>query len=135
MWGCFHRFDHVYIGERVFPTHVGVFLSYAKYSGMGSCLPHACGGVSLSVVVSRVELWSSPRMWGCFYLAYGERMQGIVFPTHVGVFPRLVKMPIASIGLPHACGGVSVNMVESVLPDGSSPRMWGCFCLPEFHDD
>ena len=66
-------------------------------------------------------------MWGCFYCRQDVVAEEVVFPTHVGVFPMFVTMYITSLGLPHACGGVSIPSYRSSFQRSSSPRMWGCF--------
>src|SRR5690625_1729534 len=38
-------------------------------------------------------------------------------------------MVTTCLGLPHACGGVSVALTDIPPPLLSSPRMWGCFQL------
>ena len=61
----------------------------------------------------------------------------LVFPTPVGVFlAQKYGFPDPD-GLPHACGGVSLDISAHGKLDGSSPRLWGCFrggigevCLP-----
>ena len=45
-WGCFWAATYPVDGQRVFPTHVGVFLFYDGPDGPKSSLPHARGGVS-----------------------------------------------------------------------------------------
>ena len=112
----------------VFPTHVGVFPSFFRFSKAVISLPHACGGVSGPRSGSRSKAESSPRMWGCFLLYKEFEEYKEVFPTHVGVFLH-EDLPCASACcLPHACGGVSD--VSRLTEDdfASSPRMWGCFC-------
>ena len=52
---------------------------------------------------------SSPRMWGCF-----RKTSSLGYGVH---------------GLPHACGGVSVDCSTILSCSRSSPRMWGCFCV------
>ena len=46
-------------------------------------------------------------MWGCFFFQLGRSGIEVVFPTHVGVFPVMMKVHLKDSGLPHACGGVS----------------------------
>ncbi len=50
-----------------------------------------------------------------------------VFPTPVGVFPAIPVEVGSAIGLPHACGGVSIADKVWEVAEGSSPRLWGCF--------
>mgnify|MGYP003277061333 CR=1 FL=1 len=66
MWGCFWSGFLAFLAERVFPTHVGVFLSLEDGALEG--------------------LQSSPRMWGCFKKILIFLEKDSVFPTHVGVF-------------------------------------------------
>ena len=40
-------------------------------------------------------IMSSPRAWGCFYLARCDDKGGMVFPTRVGVFLRRYNYPVA----------------------------------------
>ena len=51
----------------------------------------------------------------------------MVFPTLVGVFPRLSVTLPARFCLPHARGGVSLVYNEGYRDQESSPRSWGCF--------
>ena len=51
----------------------------------------------------------------------------MLFPTRVGVFPRPSRMLSASVGLPHAGGGVSNRLIALKARLPSSPRGWGCF--------
>ena len=66
MWGCFYdkRFQNPF--DVVFPTHVGVFLETAGWEKVQYSLPHACGGVSWTLIERIPDDASSPRMWGCF---------------------------------------------------------------------
>jgi hypothetical protein len=79
------------IRSGVFPTRVGVFLSFAGYRFRCPSLPHARGGVSSLDDAGVVLDQSSPRAWGCFRT--DDYSVGIksVFPTRVGVFPRVSR--------------------------------------------
>ncbi len=72
---------------------------------------------------------SSPRTWGCFLNAASAWAQLLVFPTHVGVFPRAVPRAHFLAGLPHARGGVSSSSARIRAFALSSPRTWGCFSI------
>ena len=94
-------------GNFVFPTHVGVFLTF--------------------IYVTTHSLESSPRTWGCFSHEKGNRLLFLVFPTHVGVFlPVIGAFPMTKC-LPHARGGVSTLHCMTMDSTESSPRTWGCF--------
>ena len=45
-WGCFSFVGHPQSWQRVFPTCVGVFLSFIPLTKSSSSLPHVRGGVS-----------------------------------------------------------------------------------------
>ena len=87
MWGCFRKLFFACECYGVFPTHVGVFLAEGLHEDAVTRLPHACGGVSVSVLDMLKRYF--------------------VFPTHVGVFLRRAVWSSEDTGLPHACGGVS----------------------------
>ena len=127
MWGCFQSHDIYGACSIVFPMHVGVFLILKPISSGSKCLPHACGGVSPEWFYGKLRVKSSPCMWGCFYRHnFSFHLVG-VFPMHVGVFPCLLQMLITVHRLPHACGGVSIQLISDSLKSLSSPCMWGCF--------
>ena len=77
--------------------------------------------------VQEFEVLSSPRTWGCFRWRHSSSHSSAVFPTHVGVFlsPKGIAENIAR--LPHARGGVSVDLWRIGMTYKSSPRTWGCF--------
>ena len=128
-WGCFHDVADILQAHLVFPTHVGVFPQRAMRRWLLCRLPHARGGVSDPREAGRVTRQSSPRTWGCFYPAGGDRSAPQVFPTHVGVFLSSVIAPSSSKCLPHARGGVSTSGITNMDTAMSSPRTWGCFRL------
>ncbi len=131
-WGCFlgHVLDQSGIG--VFPTPVGVFLERRVMQPARGGLPHARGGVSRArpALISAVQ--SSPRPWGCFYVAASHVWRRAVFPTPVGVFPGPLHHHMNSRSLPHARGGVSATNYSSAVAAASSPRPWGCFHVGDF---
>ena len=129
-WGCFRLQRHLHDFVPVFPTHVGVFPGRSRVNGVDAGLPHARGGVSEQKRLALYELWSSPRTWGCFSLISANAWVSPVFPTHVGVFPRVVRWRAFRLRLPHARGGVSVSAEFDRLTARSSPRTWGCFLGP-----
>ena len=126
-WGCFSYTVAVYFIQRVFPTHVGVFLITAVPLKARLCLPHARGGVSGSSFRYHGHHESSPRTWGCFQVAKELPRGAVVFPTHVGVFPGYARGHFGASGLPHARGGVSMRPSCRGRSPWSSPRTWGCF--------
>ena len=99
-WGCFRTQPVARTSPWVFPTPVGVFLSFRR----------------------RARLFgpSSPRPWGCFS-PYPSKAQPVrVFPTPVGVFPRSYPAGLESSGLPHAREGVSIMCQSASTPAHST---------------
>ena len=103
-WGCFHMEFERIAWPGVFPTHVGVFLKNCILVRPRISLPHARGGVSSTPTTEDGPIWSSPRTWGCFQSCTLFYSCEIVFPTHVGVFPRWWMAVLYERRLPHACG-------------------------------
>ena len=128
-WGCFRRPGAAQLGTQVFPTHVGVFLPLVAVPRRPLSLPHARGGVSRRMPRGRLQPWSSPRTWGCFYQGTRSIKVKWVFPTHVGVFPAHGQSHAPPGCLPHARGGVSPAPCLQSQAMRSSPRTWGCFRL------
>ncbi|SMG66852.1 conserved hypothetical protein [methanotrophic bacterial endosymbiont of Bathymodiolus sp.] len=106
---------------------MGVFLFYTWIYQRHVCLPHARGGVSVSVDVAIIPFESSPRPWGCFFVGKKAYAICVVFPTPVGVFPETAHLSQRTTSLPHARGGVSIFSCWSENRTSSSPRPWGCF--------
>ena len=93
--------------SKVFPTRVGVFLSFVFYMIYRQSFPHASGGVSNAAQEAILQWAFSPREWGCFHQESVESIYQKVFPTRVGVFPLPQIWRPGQIGFPHASGGVS----------------------------
>ena len=129
-WGCFFAGAARARPAIVFPTHVGVFLACCTLLPAGAGLPHARGGVSGRLDADIPVRLSSPRTWGCFRTGALSTGGGKVFPTHVGVFPRIQPTAQARPRLPHARGGVSATSATTQAHVLSSPRTWGCFSCP-----
>ncbi len=126
-WGCFRSGRRAAGVLHVFPTPVGVFPYSFKNRDRGYRLPHARGGVSEFVGQLAVISPSSPRPWGCFWIAKPVSEWKQVFPTPVGVFLKRRFGYRSRRGLPHARGGVSSSSSVVFVCDASSPRPWGCF--------
>lgn len=74
-WRCFPDGSRKGSENRVFPTHVGVFLSRPIAQRWRRCLPHTRGGVSMWQRDQIQKNLSSPRTWGCFCgLRFAEQL-------------------------------------------------------------
>ena len=74
-WGCFQAQAAAPQLTPVFPTPVGVFLRDVMRVFKVSCLPHARGGVSSTIMSATSLSWSSPRPWGCFRIQMRRHMR------------------------------------------------------------
>ena len=92
--------------------HVGVFPIIGKITGQAESLPHARGGVSVTILP--------------------KRSIGVVFPMHVGVFLGQESHISVPKSLPHARGGVSIVLGFFAVRGLSSPCTWGCFPFTSF---
>ena len=108
---------------------MGVFPAQSNATAPASCLPHARGGVSNLWRLSPPPGGSSPRPWGCFQSGGCLAQAFVVFPTPVGVFPRVVVcLPIQRC-LPHARGGVSIYPSMAYQQDWVFPTPVGVFLV------
>ena len=112
---------------KVFPTHVGVFLSPLTFVSCFSGIPHSCGGVSEEMMEIAKKAMYSPLMWGCFFVFVHLKPLYLVFPTHVGVFLSTYGCNMYIRSIPHSCGGVSLVIYLDGKEIAYSPLMWGCF--------
>ena len=86
-WGCSYVSPRTQSHAALFPTHVGVFLTYLDIEVPHAALPHARGGVPGESVEHAARFPSSPRTWGCSSCMVQQGSDPSLFPTHVGVFP------------------------------------------------
>ena len=128
-WGCFYRARHAPPIFTVFPTPVGVFLTFMRTRLTLKSLPHARGGVSYRRLGGFLPGGSSPRPWGCFLIPRPCPRRTPVFPTPVGVFLCPARDYWTRWRLPHARGGVSLIRAGADKAIVSSPRPWGCFSV------
>ncbi len=88
MWGCTQGCETAICTVKVFPTHVGVYLSTGDFGHIFESFPHTCGGVPTSWMLSQPLTSFSPHMWGCTFRIRHHPACGSVFPTHVGVYRK-----------------------------------------------
>ena len=65
MWGCSVNPSHASMASSLFPTYVGMFRIYRRYSGKENSFPHVCGDVPDNPLKTAGHEVFSPRMWGC----------------------------------------------------------------------
>ena len=108
-WGCFRPCGRERYHRKVFPTHVGVFLTLNGAGAVQVSFPHARGGVSNLHQAGLDQQLFSPRTWGCFCVFLVDWHIRGVFPTHVGVFLTRLCVKRIEERFPHARGGVSTG--------------------------
>ena len=109
----------------IIPTRVGTRIPSKLAVSVTEDHPHACGDKLEVGLHTPKQLGSSPRVWG---QGQAQRLsiffKGII-PTRVGTrIISSVGFPIAW-DHPHACGDKLFALKSSILPMGSSPRVWG----------
>ena len=126
-WGCFSLCPCCRYFVSVFPTCVGVFLTFLTKTGHNFCFPHMRGGVSVYSYLTNKFKEFSPHAWGCFRLGFLEILWKRVFPTCVGVFPSGQDSILKRNCFPHMRGGVSYHDDSCFITLTFSPHAWGCF--------
>ena len=87
--------------------HMGVFLNNIDSEVGEISFPHAHGGVSpLYDLMSKAGLFS-PCTWGCFSIKSKETERPLVFPMHMGGFPKDMSTLWRRSSFTHEYGGVS----------------------------
>ena len=125
-WGCSAAIlEERSLGD-LFPTHVGMFRVYYPIREFNSSFPHTRGDVPAlgggawseeSFPHTRgdvpVEAYArfglldfSPHTWGCSVIFYLNRPMMGLFPTHVGMFRRLMAVILFGLTFPHTRGDV-----------------------------
>ena len=110
-----------------FPAYAGMFLTPKCERKISVCFPRVCGDVSV-LLNSGSAVWElSPRMRGCFRVAFEADRSLEAFPAYAGMFPKHTKASFLQGRFPRVCGDVSrlFSIKRSTLK--LSPRMRGCF--------
>ena len=107
-WRCFYLTIFVFSSDRVFSTHVEMFLHFCQNPMDVLSFLHARGDVSSSVITHRPEMMFSPRTWRCFTPVLTARW------VHCFL---------------HARGDVSRSVNLHCCYAEFSPRTWRCFYL------
>ena len=105
-WRCFYLTIFVFSSDRVFSTHVEMFLHFCQNPMDVLSFLHARGDVSSSVITLSPEMMFSPRTWRCFTPVLTARW------VHCFL---------------HARGDVSRQCYAAAMYRQFSPRMWRCF--------
>ena len=99
--------------------------------------PHAYGDKNFPCSSSRSGKGSSPRVWGqATYTTDGDSIMRII-PTRMGTSDGAATGNKSKEDHPHAYGDKLFALKSSILPMGSSPRVWGqvsaAFCVAVNH--
>ena len=91
--------------------------------------PHACGEHFLFAILRVSAFGSSPRLWGTSDAYQTESERAGFIPTPVGNIVSKQILTAKKTVHPHACGEHIVFAVVTTIFFGSSPRLWGTFCV------
>jgi len=110
---------------RNIPTRVGKTAKTMERNRRRPEHPHARGENSVTDVLSKKFLGTSPRAWGkpgkTGAQIAGERN----IPTRVGKTPRMYSAALRVTEHPHARGENSISASSAGASVGTSPRAWG----------
>ena len=110
-----------------FPAYAGMFLTPKCERKISVCFPRVCGDVSV-LLNSGSAVWElSPRMRGCFRVAFEADRSLEAFPAYAGMFPKHTKASFLQGRFPRVCGDVSARRQSIGNVRQLSPRMRGCF--------
>ena len=87
--------------------------------------PHACGELHRAVCISHLIHGSSPRVWGTLFSYLRIVLILRFIPTRVGNSTGSSIIKRSAPVHPHACGELIALVTLSLVPGGSSPRVWG----------
>ena len=119
--------------RRIIPTRVGTSACCKNHTFAAWDHPHACGDKAQPEEIDEDYPGSSPRVWGQADICdFDTDVEGII-PTRVGTRGNGFGGLLLTGDHPHACGDKQSLRVRSVMPMGSSPRVWGqASPLPEW---
>ena len=112
------------------PTGVGNTRRRQLRRCASSVHPHGCGEHGVDRIKLRLQLGSSPRVWGTPISGNAAIDIQRFIPTGVG--NTLVKTASSRFGTvhPHGCGEHAARCLARRITRGSSPRVWGTLTLP-----
>ena len=127
MRGCFSVAVVMLWATLAFPAYAGMFLVFGIVLSPCTCFPRVCGDVSV-LLNSGSAVWElSPRMRGCFRVAFEADRSLEAFPAYAGMFPKHTKASFLQGRFPRVCGDVSARRQSIGNVRQLSPRMRGCF--------
>ena len=125
VWGQVDKEEYDRLQARIIPTRVGTRVLDGRRECIDWDHPHACGDKFIMRSRLVVSEGSSPRVWGQADICdFDTDVEGII-PTRVGTRGNGFGGLLLTGDHPHACGDKQSLRVRSVMPMGSSPRVWG----------
>ena len=130
MWGTLYPIQTGSRHIRFIPTCVGNSCRVLWFPVEGSVHPHVCGELCAATGSPRLDIGSSPRVWGTQGRVEGDNGHCRFIPTCVGNSSRPTVYPAMNTVHPHVCGELGCGHSLRMHSDGSSPRVWGThFCF------
>ena len=113
------------LAKRIIPTRMGTSKECISWNRCAKDHPHAYGDKSRTGKRPKVELGSSPRVWGQdFHLIMASDLSRII-PTRMGTRGFPVRNAASVRDHPHAYGDKAIVRALHHVTLGSSPRVWG----------
>ena len=110
----------------LFPAHVGMYPTPTSWSPRRLRFPRIRGDVPLFGMYVAWDAPFSPHTWGCTPLAFLDAPFVVVFPAHVGMYPRRSRLRRRGPCFPRIRGDVPVWLEKGQYVDAFSPHTWGC---------
>ena len=125
VWGQDCKSVATQLLARIIPTRVGTSQVSSRKSSPPWDHPHACGDKIQKLTAVHSVTVSSPRVWGQDAEFTADIEEKRIIPTRVGTRHDASRLEDIRKDHPHACGDKQSLRVRSVMPMGSSPRVWG----------
>ena len=121
----------------IIPTRMGTSITVKTPAVKPSDHPHAYGDKQVQNYEKNGVKGSSPRVWGQEFSMQFQQKRKRIIPTRMGTSDGAATGNKSKEDHPHAYGDKLFALKSSILPMGSSPRVWGqvsaAFCVAVNH--
>ena len=133
VWGTSAGSASCTASARFIPTRVGNIGTRTRHTLFSAVHPHTCGEHKPFTNGGVADPGSSPHVWGTSVFVPADRLLDRFIPTRVGNIAAggsgRGELPVH----PHTCGEHTTLASGRYGKNGSSPHVWGTFCLPDEH--
>ena len=125
VWGQVPEQNEVVKAHWIIPTRMGTSCSGLTKAYQIQDHPHAYGDKINKKRGVKMDLGSSPRVWGQVCVSYTHKERGRIIPTRMGTSCQFVNANAGNGDHPHAYGDKIISKERCNDYRGSSPRVWG----------